>query len=185
MVLYNEPHINEMRKEMKLQLDTKAMDALFPEGSEARVELQRAVIANFAKRVKDDHINHLVRQEIVRETNGLTNPSELAILMNKALRVEFDNLNSWGARTSLKDNSDIATALRDYVSRLQSQLMCDLRKEHETMLKATIDFRVGAMVGHAKEELAKVENELETRIRSNVSRQMDTIIKQELKKALS
>lgn len=185
MVLYNEPHINEMGKEMKLQLDTKAMEALFPEGSEARVELQRAVIANFAKRVKIDHIDMQIRQEIVRETLGLTNPSELAVRMNHALKAEFDNLNSWGARTSLKDNSGIATAMRDYVSRLQSQLMCDLRKEHETMMKATIDFRVGTLVEQAKEELAKVEKELESRVRANISRQMNDIIKQELKKALS
>lgn len=33
-----------------VKLDTKAMEALFPEGSEARVELQQAVIQNFADR---------------------------------------------------------------------------------------------------------------------------------------
>ncbi|MGL5308206.1 MAG: hypothetical protein ACRC9Y_19130, partial [Aeromonas veronii] len=75
---------------MKLQLDTKAMEALFPEGSEARVELQRAVIANFAKRVKDEHIDGLVKQEVYKETQGIAEPRELARLMNEALKREFD-----------------------------------------------------------------------------------------------
>lgn len=36
---------------MKLQLDTNAMLHLFPEGSEARLDLQSAVIANLTKRI--------------------------------------------------------------------------------------------------------------------------------------
>jgi hypothetical protein len=34
---------------MKVQLDTKAMNELFPEGSECRVQLQQAVIQNYAQ----------------------------------------------------------------------------------------------------------------------------------------
>ena len=40
---------------MKIQLDTKALESLFPEGSEARIELQNAVIANFAKKMQEKH----------------------------------------------------------------------------------------------------------------------------------
>lgn len=47
---------------MKIQLDTNAMNALFPEGSEARVELQAAVIANFATRIRDNQIERIVRE---------------------------------------------------------------------------------------------------------------------------
>ena len=36
---------------MKVQLDTKAMNALFPEGSEGRVQLQQAVIQNYAQSI--------------------------------------------------------------------------------------------------------------------------------------
>lgn len=35
---------------MRIQLDTQAMEALFPEGSEARVELQQAVLQNIIDR---------------------------------------------------------------------------------------------------------------------------------------
>ena len=170
---------------MKFQLDTKAMEALFPEGSEARVELQRAVIANFAKRIKDQHVSDLVRQEVYKETHGIAEPRELARLMNEALKREFDKIGQWGAHTNLNEHSDIAQAMRSYVGRLQYELMADLRKEHETLMKSTLESRVSALVEQAQEELAKVETELTTRVRANISRQMNDIIKQELKKALS
>ena len=51
-----------VRNIMKIQLDTNAMNALFPEGSEARVELQAAVIANFATRIRDNQIERIVRE---------------------------------------------------------------------------------------------------------------------------
>lgn len=170
---------------MKFQLDTKAMEALFPEGSEARVELQTAVIANFAKRIKNDHISNLVKQEVIRETNGIADPRELGHLMNQALKAEFDNINRWGATVNLKTDSGIGQAMRSYVNTLQYEMIRNLRNEFQVVLKEGIEARAAGLIAQAKDELNKVEGELETRIRSNISRQMDDIIKQELKKALS
>lgn len=58
---------------MRLQLDSKALEALFPEGSEARVHLQSAVIQSFANRyikcVADEELKKLdskIREEVQR-----------------------------------------------------------------------------------------------------------------------
>lgn len=46
-----------MSQQIKIQLNTDAVNALFPEGSEARLDLQNAVIANFVKRNADTFAN--------------------------------------------------------------------------------------------------------------------------------
>ncbi len=79
---------------MKIQLDTKAMDALFPEGSEARVKLSNAVMQNMAdKLVKDFKETQLavVAKEIAN-SNGLTSGwgsyTKLTDSAKKAIREE-------------------------------------------------------------------------------------------------
>lgn len=49
---------------MKIQLDTKAMESLFPEGSQARVDLQTAVIANFTKKFKYKKLEEITNQQL-------------------------------------------------------------------------------------------------------------------------
>ena len=53
---------------IQLRLDTPALNALFPEGSDARVELQHAVIQNFVQRaLKPAVVSQEVRDLITKE----------------------------------------------------------------------------------------------------------------------
>lgn len=51
---------------VQLKLDVSALNALFPEGSTARVELERAVIASVTNRIGSKTLNAVVRNEIDR-----------------------------------------------------------------------------------------------------------------------
>lgn len=80
---------------MKIQLDTKALESLFPEGSEARIELQNAVIKNFVNKAQFKNLDLMVYDAIhncdyefkkfIREN------------LNKQLNERFaiDTANSW------------------------------------------------------------------------------------------
>lgn len=49
---------------VELKLDTAAVNALFPEGTEARVALQQAVINNITSNILDKRINEDIREQV-------------------------------------------------------------------------------------------------------------------------
>ena len=82
---------------MKIQLDTGAMNALFPEGSEARVQLQNAVIANFARNNLDKYISQEMKktvEQVARAEMAKKRPDILNYAAKEALDEYFKN--HWG-----------------------------------------------------------------------------------------
>ena len=49
---------------IQLKLDTNAVESLFPEGSEVRVQLQNAVIAEMTKRLYDKAMKEAVNEAL-------------------------------------------------------------------------------------------------------------------------
>lgn len=56
---------------IRLQLDTKAVESLFPEGSEARVDLQQAIVQNMANRLLNESSTEMIRKIVKEEELSL------------------------------------------------------------------------------------------------------------------
>lgn len=75
---------------IQLRLDADALASLFPEGSEARIELQRAVVAEFARK----HLGKLVPEEVQTIVRKAQKEAVTEILR------EYRIVNQWGNATS-------------------------------------------------------------------------------------
>lgn len=73
---------------MKIQLDTKALQTLFPEGSEARIDLQRAVVANMLRKSFRGDLSLALRDEITRTVSEMR--TEMRQLIQAELRPALD-----------------------------------------------------------------------------------------------
>lgn len=73
---------------MKIQLDTNALNALFPVGSEARVELQQAVIQNFMQKA----YSHKLESKIESCINNLSiaTREDIYLMVAKQLSEKFE-----------------------------------------------------------------------------------------------
>lgn len=71
---------------VELKLDTAAVNALFPEGTQARVNLQQAVINNITSSILDKRANKDVQEQIriAAEEHGMK--SSLPVLVQTELR---------------------------------------------------------------------------------------------------
>lgn len=99
---------------MKIQLDTKALQTLFPEGSEARIDLQRAVVANMLRKSFRGDLSLALRDEIDRTALELR--AEMKTLIQAELRPALDK-----ARDELTDGfaADAAIWRSDAEERLK------------------------------------------------------------------
>lgn len=101
---------------MKIQIDTKALEALFPEGSEARVDLQNAVIANFAKKMQERHLGEEVRQEISRGIRDAGVSFDAYSICRDMLNKTITNTGWSDADARLKNNTALASSIRAYAA---------------------------------------------------------------------
>lgn len=128
-----------------ITLDTNALNALFPEGSQSRVDLRQAVIQNFVDRnfirVGDEVLKKMVKDEIINRTRELPSVKDEVEKQIKALFVQ----KGW-------NNSDTAPEFRD-----------SLRKIVEAKAREDVD----AMVNKAVEDGIK---SIELRTQQNVDR---------------
>lgn len=166
---------------MKIQLDTNAMNALFPEGSESRVELQKAVIANFATRIRDEQLKSIVRDEL----RGVGFPeAELREEFRRIIRIHFTD--QWGIpNLVVKEQSDIKAAIRTAVRDHANSIFRQLIDEEIKKVGEESDGIVKARVDKLRDELEKTVAGVDTRIRQRVVANIDEIIRIELANAMN
>ncbi|QGZ16369.1 hypothetical protein Hena1_02190 [Erwinia phage Hena1] len=70
---------------VELKLDTAAVNALFPEGTQARVNLQQAVINNITSNILDKRINQDVLRQIEETAKEYTLDQSLTARVQKEL----------------------------------------------------------------------------------------------------
>lgn len=176
---------------MKMQLDTKALEALFPEGSEARVELQNAVIANFAKKMHDKHVSEDVKNEIYRAIQLAGVNFDSQSICRDILNKTITNIGWSTADAKLKTNTTLANSIRAYASQqdlILSQSMDayarELVEKYLTAREEAGKRFIEQYVGMAEASLAKAKaqaiNEIESRIVAACKQSMPEIIRREM-----
>ena len=158
---------------MRIQLDTHALEALFPEGSEARVELQSAVIANFARKTKDTFIDDQVRA-IVKSTVGTTSQYDVEKMVKAELEKQFQNVGSyWNKVYSVKESSEVGNSINKHATAKVRELVEHWKKSGELNIEACL-IRIrkemeDRLEGVTTNELAKLNGTVTTLVRSNIN----------------
>lgn len=176
---------------MKIQLDTKALESLFPEGSEARVELQNAAIANFAKKMQEKHLEDVTRDQIrtaVQEAGvSMDSYSIVRDMLNKTI-----TNNGWDASSAqLKTNSSLARAIHNYAIQQDLKLMKGMEVWANEMVSAELGKREEAgkrfvehYIQEAERRIQKAKEqafmEIESRIVAACKQNMPAIIRREM-----
>lgn len=153
---------------MRIQLDTHALEALFPEGSDARVELQSAVIANFARKIKDSQINDTV-VKLVRTELG-ADSTNLESMVKNVLRNEFNNVDNTWSKVTLRQDGRVKGAVADYASDRVKEMIEHLKRsgelkvdEHCIRLKSDLSTYINntanSAMGQLKPTITKIVNE--------------------------
>ncbi|UYD57602.1 hypothetical protein OFDDKENP_00226 [Aeromonas phage B614] len=181
---------------MKIQLDTKALEALFPEGSDARVELQNAVIANFAKKMQEKHLSEVTKNQIhtaVRDAGvNMDSYSIVRDMLNKTI-----TNNGWDAsKAQLKTNASLANAVRNFAQQQDLKLhksmevwAMDYVNEHLGKRSEAGKRFVERYVQEAEMQINKAKqqafSEIESRIVAVCKQNMPEIIRRELSNYLN
>ena len=92
---------------MKIQLDSSALAALFPEGSDARIELQRCVIAEFTRRSLAKDMNASIANTVAAYLNEAKR--EYTTTIDRLIGEQFAG--SWNI-CDVKDKSALHEAIR-------------------------------------------------------------------------
>lgn len=172
---------------MKLQIDTNAMLALFPEGSEARVELQNAVIANFARKMQDKYIDSSV-QQVVRETiNFVGTEKQIGQKIREELDKEFTTHRDGWYNTvyKLDDKKKIAKAIEEYASNQASTVRLAMEKDAKATIDRQFEYSKSRVLRAVEEIVGKAEADMVRRVEQRISAKMDEIIRMEFAKLLS
>ncbi|APU02496.1 hypothetical protein [Aeromonas phage SW69-9] len=176
---------------MKIQLDTKALEALFPEGSEARVELQNAVIANFAKKMQEKHLEGVTREQIQKAVRDAGVSMDSYSIVRDMLNKTITN-NGWDASNAqLKDTSSLAHAVRNYARQQDLKLMQGMEAWANEMVSKELGKReeagkhfVERYVQEAERQIQKAKeqafSEIESRLVAACKQNMPEIIRREM-----
>lgn len=172
---------------MKLQIDTNAMLALFPEGSEARVQLQNAVIANFARKMQDKYIDSNV-QTVVRETvNFVGTEKQIGQKIREELDKEFTTHRDGWYNTiyKLDDKKKIARAIEEFASNQACKIRVDMEKGAKETIDRQFEYAKSRVLRAVEEVVGKAEADMVRRVEQRISAKMDEIIRLEFAKLMS
>lgn len=135
---------------IQLRLDGPALAALFPEGSEARLELQKAVVAEFVRKHLTAAVPDDVKKLVVEQR---------AKAVNDVLR-EFGGLSTFGVQLSpvFKDTvrNEVRQTVQQFVTeQLQISLAettKDLLSETDTYVRKHVELKTDEAISTAVRE---------------------------------
>lgn len=86
--------------QLVIRLDKSALEAMFPEGSAARVDLQAAVVNNFVQRISDHNIHEVLARHVgtleqIVKTQAEQFREDIAKHAQTAVRNYFGNAPAW------------------------------------------------------------------------------------------
>jgi hypothetical protein len=143
---------------VNIQLDTNAVNTLFPEGTEARVKLQQAVLSN----VINAHIKTAGANFLLQEVNLVLRP-----LVQELTREYFDRLNYDKPTESLKQK--MTEILRKHIDTELNLVAMEQRGVlHERVEEIT------------KKMMERVDVELEARVTTEYHHQFNSAVAKKL-----
>lgn len=155
---------------LTLRLNFEALDALFPEGSQQRVELQNSVLTQAAKQ----YVKGMITPEISKFLEVTV--AQVAARMDFLPEIAnaFAKKQGWNTGLELKDGTDMAKAIADRVflefNKKHSELIDRLVSERAEKILSQLDADIDRVVNA---EVVRVANK---RIQERVQQALNTAV---------
>ena len=152
-----------------LKLDTHALLALFPEGSQARLDLQAGIIANVVSSVVGKKVSESIAESIKKEVTdqlGYINVEEM-------VRTHFKKYaeNRWGYRTLIDANPvgmrELTTKIKSTIESECSDIIEEIRRESQAKAKEQL-------IANESEFIEKTTANLTSVVRREIIKQVNT-----------
>lgn len=158
---------------VELKLDTAAVEKLFPEGTELRVNLQQAVVNNIAKRILDRDISvrleTLIRTHVTHECGMM----DLNTLVKNALDAHLEK-SGWHDHR-LKDST--TSQIRELVKKKVQQLAdSEMQKIINDTLSRSTNTMKDTLDRHIDNALQDVEKHIAARLNQKFAAVVDAAI---------
>jgi len=163
---------------VELKLDTMALNALFPEGTEARVALQQAVINNITTNILDKRINKDITQQIQLAAEAFGVNTSMQEQIQTQLKT-YLTARSWNKPVKIQDSrssevkSLVESEVRTYTHELFENIIKTCTEE------AKKQFEVG-MERKIKYALSQAESHFASRLNENFKGVLDAALAQRL-----
>lgn len=139
---------------VELKLDTAAVNALFPEGTQARVDLQQAVINNITKNLLSKHIDQDIKDKVVEAAKELGLQYNFQELVQKELGTYLDR-RGWASTYPIQESrkAELAKSIRQQVSTVASSEFNALSKQITDEAVENFNNGVGRKISYALENV--------------------------------
>lgn len=162
---------------MKLQLDSQALEKLFPEGTEARVELQQAVIQNIINRRFIKESNEQIKKSVDEAAKDFALP-DMKSEIDTQLRALLQKKGYYDVEASDKLKEQVRLAVDQEAASKIRGIVYDSTKVAEERLNSV----ASANVKMLEQRLNKVMNEKFTQTFAKVlNDRFDDVVKEAIK----
>lgn len=138
---------------VELKLDTAAVNALFPEGTQARVDLQQAVINNVVTGILSKRIDEVLVKQIHTAVLDMGLETSLRTLVQNELEAYLKK-RSWNTRSDLLTDiskTTVKAAVDQEVKNLSASLFDEIIKECTEKAKKTFSDGMKRKIDYALE----------------------------------
>jgi hypothetical protein len=153
-----------------IRLNAQALEALFPEGTEARVQLQNAVLTQAASQ----YVKGQLSPEVQKYLDAAVSKVAAHIDLEQQIARAFARKQGWNAGLEVRDGSHMAEAIavrvRDEFSKRHAEHIDKLVKQRAALILETLDQRIEQAINA---EVVRVANK---RIQERVQLALNTAI---------
>lgn len=154
---------------IQLKLDTQAVNSLFPEGSQARIDLQAAIIKNVVDSVIGKKVSPEIDNRISAEVNKQMGHMDIGQLVRDHFKRYAEN--RWGHRTIIDANpsgvrelaAKVKETLKTECDSIIQEIVQDIQKEAIKNLKDNESFFI-----------QRVTQNLESNVRQSIVKQVNS-----------
>ncbi len=144
-----------------LKLNTPVLNALFPEGTAARVELQQAVVAEFARTVARQSMNDEAIAYLTQLGKDVASAANLEALVNQ----HFERSGVWNQPMKIRGHSEIIktlataaqTSYEDHLHDLIAEAATKACSAYEEKLEASVKYAVDKRVRSITAEMIQAK----------------------------
>lgn len=155
---------------IQLKLDQAALNSLFPEGSEARLNLQNACIAQFTKNIFERHMPEAAIEQMKKETAAFA--ERLATAIAGARQDIINQAAADSGLVTLKSgghfSKPVAVLSEETIAQIKGQVVSHMNEEVRAVTTAAIEERVKAYVEHPGRFDAHIERVVRDRLGESI-----------------